>query len=228
MRPRLGFFRASRAPPNSPPPTPPPGPVPASPSLPCATRPPTSLLPRALAALPPGGALSVLAPVADAAAVTLDLVLAGFVGVTTSATDATGSTTVTGAKPSWAVGSAAPLKRGAAAAAAPPEDDLVDENALLAVDGGGGATASAGGCAPTRAACANCSCGRKEEQEAAAASGGAGGVPVVAPAAPAPKSSCGNCAKGDAFRCAGCPYLGKPAFREGTDGAMLLNLEQDA
>jgi len=54
-----------------------------------------------------------------------------------------------------------------------------------------------------RKACKNCSCGLREMVENEEAN------------APAPKSACGSCALGDAFRCASCPHLGKPAFAPG-------------
>ena len=84
-----------------------------------------------------------------------------------------------------------------------------------------------GGCETKRRACADCSCGRREQEDAAAAGDG-GAAPAAAAAAAPFKSSCGSCWKGDAFRCGGCPFLGKPAFKPGTDGgAVVLDLGMD-
>lgn len=39
-------------------------------------------------------------------------------------------------------------------------------------------------------------------------------------------SNCGGCYKGDAFRCASCPFLGKPAFEPGQE-KLILQLTDD-
>ncbi|KAL9188353.1 hypothetical protein ACHAXT_006731 [Thalassiosira profunda] len=108
------------------------------------------------------------------------------------------------------------------------DDDQIDEDDLLA-GGGEGMLApppaidveararAAGDDCGGRKACDNCTCGRAEE-EAAEARGEEKKEPH--------KSECGNCAKGDAFRCAGCPYLGKPAFKEGEEH-LVLKLNDD-
>ena len=66
--------------------------------------------------------------------------------------------------------------------------------------------------------CENCTCGKKELYDAATAEGleklETGQV----------ESSCGKCYLGDAFRCASCPYLGKPAFEAG-DKIKLTNAD---
>ena len=77
------------------------------------------------------------------------------------------------------------------------------------------------GCPPTRKACKDCSCGRRERED-----GGGGDVvtlgDLAADAAPPVKSSCGSCSLGDAFRCEGCPFLGMPAFEKGQEQLVLL------
>ncbi|KAL7465291.1 hypothetical protein ACHAXS_005619 [Conticribra weissflogii] len=90
---------------------------------------------------------------------------------------------------------------------APPPAVDVEARAKLNSDDCGG-----------RKACDNCTCGRaeKEQQEK---------NDEVKKKQPH-KSSCGNCAKGDAFRCAGCPYLGMPAFKEGEEH-LILKLDDD-
>lgn len=77
----------------------------------------------------------------------------------------------------------------------------------------------------TRKACKNCSCGLaellldEEEQDDLVAAGFEEVKPTTTkkPGTKRMKStvtsSCGNCYLGDAFRCGGCPYLGKHFFR---------------
>lgn len=57
-----------------------------------------------------------------------------------------------------------------------------------------------------RRPCANCSCKRQFESNIETED-----VRNIT------KSSCGSCYLGDAFRCAGCPFLGKPAFEPGEE-----------
>jgi len=108
---------------------------------------------------------------------------------------------------------------GTAVASARAEvgDELIDEDELLSaedlakkeavMDCGTGSDGK-------RKACKNCSCGLREMLEDDAADENA---------PPPAKSACGNCALGDAYRCAGCPHRGKPSFVEGSDGLKLAD-----
>ncbi|XP_035445352.2 anamorsin homolog [Spodoptera frugiperda] len=92
------------------------------------------------------------------------------------------------------------------------DDDLIDDSELLDEDDlKKPDQQSLRVCATTgkRKACADCSCGLAEELK--------GEVKDT------PKSSCGSCYLGDAFRCATCPYLGMPAFKPGEKVKLDLN-----
>jgi hypothetical protein len=100
------------------------------------------------------------------------------------------------------------------------EGGLLDDDTMLAPPPAMTAAAAAAGgddCAG-RTACDNCTCGRADQEDSAAASG--------QQPKQAPKSSCGKCHLGDAFRCASCPYLGKPAFKPGEEH-LVLQLTDD-
>lgn len=99
------------------------------------------------------------------------------------------------------------------------EDDLLQDEGDLAPDMNGVLAASkiADDCGG-RTACDDCTCGRAEQEQLAGA--------TAAPVLPIQTSACGKCGLGDAFRCASCPYLGKPAFKAGEEH-LVLDLHDD-
>ncbi|KAL8448153.1 hypothetical protein Emed_003966 [Eimeria media] len=106
-------------------------------------------------------------------------------------------------RPKWAIGASSAL--GGEAANLVDEDALIDSAEAYKPIGKGRSD-----CAARPRACANCTCGRKEQEEAAEKETFKKQLETGAV-----RSSCGNCYLGDAFRCAGCPYKGLPAFRPG-------------
>eukprot|EP00735_Rhodelphis_limneticus_P010927 TRINITY_DN389_c0_g1::TRINITY_DN389_c0_g1_i1::g.7551::m.7551 TRINITY_DN389_c0_g1::TRINITY_DN389_c0_g1_i1::g.7551 ORF type:complete len:264 (-),score=50.91,sp/Q5EAC7/CPIN1_BOVIN/32.28/1e-29,CIAPIN1/PF05093.8/1.3e-23 TRINITY_DN389_c0_g1_i1:19-783(-) len=127
---------------------------------------------------------------------------------------------LTGVKPAYAAASVSLKKRSEPQ---PPtwkvqmnacSDDLINEDDLLA-DGIEVPKAEACGVdgAPVKRACKNCTCGLAEKLSEPVK------LSADEPAEPHSheegKSACGNCYKGDAFRCSTCPYRGLPPFKAG-------------
>eukprot|EP00871_Galdieria_phlegrea_P001755 jgi/Galph1/2580/GphlegSOOS_G1234.1 len=91
------------------------------------------------------------------------------------------------------------------------KQELINESELLPLDDVRHGGISKNGCSTGRKACANCTCGKadklKEEKSLT--------LTKETLMETQPTSSCGNCYRGDAFRCASCPYLGLPPFKPG-------------
>ena len=116
------------------------------------------------------------------------------------------------------------------------DDDLIDEDDLLQDEGLYNAAPPPQVAVPTatgsknlddcggRTACDDCTCGRKELESSAGGSTTTTTTATTLP--PMTTSACGKCGMGDAFRCASCPYLGKPAFRPGQEH-LVLDLQDD-
>ncbi|WIA10712.1 hypothetical protein OEZ85_010887 [Tetradesmus obliquus] len=162
------------------------------------------------------------------------MLLSGFADCQASSSG--GVTTVSAHLPDFAVGSKDSIKlkpKPAAAAAADTssskkawllagddlgdEDggELLDDDELLTEEDRQRPAAAAKqddcelGPGGARKACKNCSCGRAEAEAAGVK------VELTKDMLDNPQSACGNCSLGDAFRCAGCPYRGLPAFEPG-------------
>jgi anamorsin len=158
-------------------------------------------------------------------AISVDLKIQGFMDIMAAKDPETGRRFVVAQKPSWESGASAPVsipetKSWKVSVSELAEDDFVDEDALLAAapvpqpdttDCGTDATGN-------KRACANCTCGLADK-EASDAQESNNSLSIEEKVVKA--SSCGNCYKGDAFRCASCPFLGKPAFEPGMEKVVL-------
>jgi len=173
------------------------------------------------------------------------LTLGGFEDVVVSeqtSVSGTRATKVSGRKPEWergvtfSLGEKKTKKTLVSKASAWEEDDderdeMIDEDALLTEKDKAkpNAEGEGVGCPPTRKPCKDCTCGRKEEEEMKENATPASSVVKMDlendPNDETFKSACGNCALGDAFRCAGCPYLGQPAFKENDEENKVVMLD---
>nr|CAH7738762.1 unnamed protein product [Callosobruchus chinensis] len=161
--------------------------------------------------LKPGGTL-VIQKILEAENLKFKLTTIGFMNVTI------GEGTLTANKPTFKSGSSAKINLPSKPATSvwkiddTVEDELIDPDDLLDEDDlkkPDPATLRVCGTTGKRKACKNCSCGLAEELASEAQAG------KSVDTTDAPKSSCGSCYLGDAFRCASCPYLGMPAFKPG-------------
>ncbi|KAL1517207.1 hypothetical protein ABEB36_001001 [Hypothenemus hampei] len=159
----------------------------------------------------------IITTVADSDTILFNLKTNGFMNVTLQ------GSSITAFKPKFAVGSSAKLnlKKPTVWKLDDEDDDVIDQDDLLDEDDlkkPDPSSLRVCGTTGKRKACKDCSCGLAQELASEAQKG------KVVDTTDAPKSSCGSCYLGDAFRCASCPYLGMPAFKPGEKIQLPTNL----
>ncbi|KAF3341231.1 anamorsin [Carex littledalei] len=160
------------------------------------------------------------------------LLTSGFIEVKASDSNCSNqSVTIKGTKASWTVGSSYLLKNKKTSENILPnipineESDIIDEDSLLTEEDLTKPQLPIGGdceVGKTRKACKNCTCGRAEAE--AEAEGKLQKLDLTPDQINNPRSACGSCGLGDAFRCGGCPYRGLPPFILGEKVAFSGNM----
>ena len=178
-------------------------------------------------ALKPGAAATIVCDENDSQnnGAGLTAMISGFRNVDASPVQPDGSVRITASKPEYAAGAKAAIavqpSSSDAWGAAADDGDEIDEDDLLTAEEKA-AKPELPACGPKskgRKACKNCSCGfDKQLEDEKKGELKAGDEPLY-------KSACGSCYKGDAFRCADCPYRGMAAFQPGEK--VELNMEDD-
>jgi hypothetical protein len=124
------------------------------------------------------------------------------------------------------------------------DDELIDEDELLTEEDLKRGPQAPPECAPEpgqkkrRRACKDCTCGlaeRLEKEDKAREQKAAQGLKALKLKSDdlteldftvkGKTGSCNSCSLGDAFRCAGCPYLGLPAFKPGEEVKILNEVQ---
>lgn len=152
----------------------------------------------AVGAASPGDTVVVKPSGLDVSAVRARMTLSGLVDIRETKEG------VEGRIPSYGKGAKVSLRLSALRNAG--DGALVDEHELLERDGLAVPKSCSDVPMAQRKPCKDCTCGLAEKVM---------DDNGVVDTQLAEKSECGNCSLGDAFRCAGCPYLGLPPFKPG-------------
>lgn len=167
----------------------------------------------------------------DGQATSSELKIHGFIDIMAAKDPLTTERFIVCEKPNWSSGSAASISKPLKSKSNGDQntwkmnlddladEDLIDESALLNTDINIPISKSTGECGEEvmgkKRACKNCTCGLAENESAKEIEN------MTIEEKVSKSSSCGNCYKGDAYRCGSCPFLGMPAFEPGNEKVVL-------